>query len=124
MGRFASPILLVALFAAGVANLLIAFAIFWAGWLDIGHSHFLSRAFMGTMGVLVANMVLWAVAVAGKMRWVAVGLIAFLLLGFSALTIMSIGILIAPFGLILLALSLWKLLRRSKMQACSSVGVW
>lgn len=114
MARIASPVMLVVLFAAGVANLLIAFAIFWAGWLGIGHNELLSRIFMGTLGVLVAFMVLWAAAVAGKMRWVAVGLVALLNLGFSALTIVSIGILIAPVGLILLAFSLWKLLRRSR----------
>ena len=113
MGRLASPILLVALFAAGVANLLIAFAVFWAGWLDIGHNHSLPGAFMGTLGVLVSLMLLLAVAVDGKLRWVAVGLIAILVLGFSALTIASFGILIAPVGLILLAFSLWKFLRSS-----------
>ena len=113
MGRLASPVLLVALFAAGVANLLIAFAVFWAGWLKIGQNRSLPRVFMGTLGVLVVFMVQWAVAVDGKLRWVAVGLIAILVLGFSALTIASIGILIAPVGLVLFAFSLWKIFRSS-----------
>ena len=65
---------------------------------------------LGGLGASLALMVLWGVFATGQGRWLAFGLVAMLGLGFSALTIFSVGILVAPLGLLLLGFSLGKLL--------------
>ena len=108
----AKHILLVAFFAAGFAFLIAAFGITWARWLDPTEerSHTVIRILLGGLGASLALTVSWGVFATGKARWLAFSLVATLVLGFSALTIFSVGILVAPLGLLLLGFSLGRLL--------------
>lgn len=65
-------------------------------------------ALLFVLGFLVAA----AVFVRDNRRWTILAATAIVLLGFSALTIFSIGLGTAPLALILLGISLWKLARR------------
>jgi len=67
----------------------------------------------GAFGLVTAALVYLSMFLSGKERWTALMLAAILLLLFSILAIFSIGIFIAPVGLLLLGLSLWKLAQRS-----------
>lgn len=74
---------------------------------------------MGVSGLVIATLVFMGIFFAGKERWTAMALAASLLLLFSALTIFSVGIFIAPVGLFLLGFSIWKLLHRpTAYRAC------
>ena len=101
---------LMAIFALGV---LVLVAIIWLGitspqiitepsiYPDV--IYFLDGAF----GLVTAALVFMSIFLEGKERWTALMLAAILLLLFSILAIFSIGIDIAPVGLLLLGLSLW-----------------
>ncbi len=108
----AKGIFLIALFAAGSACLVAAFGITWARGLDPAEERFhpVIWILLGGLGASVALTVLWGVFATGQARWLAFSLVAILVLGFSALTIFSVGILVAPLGLLLLGFSLGKLL--------------
>ncbi len=108
----AKGIHLVAFFAAGSACLVAAFGITWARWLDPAEERFhpVIWILLGGLGVSLALKVLWGVFATERARWLAFSLVAILVLGFSALTILSVGILVAPLGLLLLGFSLGKLL--------------
>ena len=102
---------LAVLLGAGVASLAAAFAIGWAGWFD-GHREdrvFLVWASVAGLVLSIAVMVAWGIRVGGRLKWVAVSMAAVLILGFSVLAIWSVGFLIAPIGLGLLAISVLRL---------------
>ena len=66
--------------------------------------------------LLTAVIVLWMIALAvvardSTSRWLTLSLLAVVLLLASGLTILSFGILVAPFGIVLLAVSLFFLLK-------------
>ncbi len=92
----AKGILLVAFFAAGSACLVAAFGITWARWLDPAEERFhpVIWILLGGLGASSALTVLWGVFATGQARWLAFSLVAILALGFSALTIFSVGILV------------------------------
>ena len=108
--RGARGIHLVAFFAAGSACLVAAFGITWARWLNPAEERSVIWILLGGKGASLALMVLWGAFATGQARWLAFGLVALLVMGFSALTIFTVGILVAPLGLLLLGFSLGKLL--------------
>jgi hypothetical protein len=63
---------------------------------------------LGALGAVIAVLVFMGIFVSGEERWMALALVATLLLLFSVLAIFSIGIFIAPVALLLLGFSLWK----------------
>lgn len=65
---------------------------------------------LGVAGTLFVVLVLMGIFFERKERWTVFTLVAILLILFSALSIFSIGIFIAPVALILLGIALWKLL--------------
>ena len=103
---------LVAFFAVGSACLVAAFGIAWARWLDPAEERYdaVIWLLLGGLGASSALMVLLGVFARGQARWLAFSLVATLVVGFGALTIFSVGMLVAPFGLLLLGFSLGKLL--------------
>ncbi len=103
---------LVAIFAVGCAVLLAAFGIGWANWGELANRVGVIQILMGVLGVVVILLAVMSILSRGKERWTALALVAVLLLGFSALTIASTGIIGAPLGLLLLGFSIWKLLHR------------
>ncbi len=66
-------------------------------------------------GLAVAALVYAGIFLDRRERWTAFLLAAISVLLFSFLSIFSIGIFIAPFGLALLGLSLWKLSKRKPL---------
>lgn len=96
---------IIALFTAGLLLLIPALIVGWSGSAE---PHFIQWLLVG-LGVVLALMVALGVSARGRERWSAFGLVSMLLLGSSALFIFSLGLLIAPFALVLLAVSLWKL---------------
>jgi len=81
----------------------------WVPWDD--PNHLIVWTLIGGLGVSLALMVLSGLSTRGRRRWVTFSLVALLMLGFAVLTLFSIGILVAPFGLALLGVSLRKLFR-------------
>ena len=102
---------LVLLFASGAVFLGVAFAIFWAEWWGPpgDRSDLVSWVLLAGLGVSAGALTTSAVLSEGRARWLAFCMVAALLLGFSALTIVSIGILIAPLGFMLLVVSAMRL---------------
>ncbi len=73
---------------------------------------FLTWSMLTLTGVCVALMAVIAVATQDMgTRWLSAGLIGVVALAFSALTIVSIGLLIAPFALALTIISCFMLIR-------------
>jgi len=105
-------------FVAGCAVLFAAFGIGWAAGWELGNRIGVMEARMGPLGVVAAILVALCILSKGKERWTALTLVAILLLGFSGLTIASIGIIVAPVALFLLVLSLWRLNRQTKCRVC------
>ena len=70
---------------------------------------------LGIAGALFVALVLMGIFLEGKERWKVFTLVAILLILFSALSIFSIGIFIAPVALLLLGFSIWKS-RRNKVR--------
>ena len=64
-----------------------------------------------TLLIIVQMVVLAFVAHDSTSRWMTLCLVAVILLMASGLTILSFGILVAPFGIVLLAVSLFFLLK-------------
>jgi hypothetical protein len=64
---------------------------------------------LGVAGALFVTLVLMGIFLGNKERWTVFTLVAILLTLFSALSIFSIGLFIAPVALFLLGFSLWKL---------------
>ena len=63
---------------------------------------------LGVAGALLVALVMMGIFFEGKERWKIFTLVAILLILFSALSIFSIGLFMAPVALFLLGLSLWK----------------
>ena len=111
MGRVADAKVLAALFAVALACLAALFGVTWGNWVqpeDAGYDPLVWGLISG-LGAAAALVVLWGISRGGRGRWLAFSLLATLVLGFSALTILSVGILMAPAGLVLLGFSLSKL---------------
>ncbi len=64
------------------------------------------------LGLVVVFLIVTSVLNKQKERWTALLLVAILLLGFSILTIFSVGLITAPLALFLLGLSIWKLVHQ------------
>ena len=102
----------------GCAILLTAFGIGWADWGGLANRIGIMQILMGALGVMVVLLVILGILSRGRERWTSLTLGAILLLGFSALTIFSVGMFVAPVGLFLLGFSIWKLLHhRAKYSA-------
>lgn len=97
-------------FAVGCALLIAGFGIGWVRWWELAHRIAIVQALLGTLGVVVMLMVVSGIRSKGKARWTTLLLVAVLLLGFSALTFASTGLIVAPLGLLVLGFSIWKLL--------------
>ncbi|MDD4859007.1 MAG: hypothetical protein PHR56_02225 [Dehalococcoidales bacterium] len=74
-----------------------------------------SYILLGIAGGLFVALVLMGIFLEGKERWKVLTLAAILLILFSALSIFSIGIFLAPIALLLLGFSIWKI-RSNKVQ--------
>lgn len=104
--RLSLFILFIAAFASQVA-------LIYAYWvMDMNPSTYMDWAALSLTGVCVALMAAMAVATqnAGT-RWLSVGLIGVITLAFSALTIMSLGLLTGPIALALIVASIVMLMR-------------
>jgi len=67
--------------------------------------------FIGISGIVIIALVFMGIFFADKERWISLALATALLLFFSAFTIFSVGIFIAPVSLFMLGFSIWKLVR-------------
>ena len=72
-----------------------------------------------TFLIVVLMIVLASVAQDSTSRWLTLSLLAVVLLMASGLNILSFGILVAPFGIVLLAVSLFFLLKSRAPKATS-----
>ena len=97
------------IFAVGCIILIAAFAIGYANLGDFAHRIGIMQILMGAIGVIVLILAAMSILNNGKSRWTALTQCSIVLLGFSALTFFSIGLLIAPAALIMLVFSIWKL---------------
>jgi hypothetical protein len=99
------------LFAEGAACLAGAIAVVLSGWPDPNGEVYnpVIFALVGGLALSVLFMLFWGVSATGRWRWTAFVLVAILILGFSALTIFSIGAFTGIVGLLLLGFSLGKL---------------
>ena len=70
---------------------------------------------LGIAGALFVALVLMGIFLEGTEQWRVFTLVAILLILFSALSIFSIGIFIAPVALFLLGFSIWRF-KRNKVQ--------
>ena len=101
---------LLTLFIVAFAALAVLLCAYWI--VDITPNDVLNWSMLGLTGVCVAVMVVLAVATRDTVtRWLSPGLIGVVGLEFSALTIVGIGILIAPFALALTIISCFVLIR-------------
>lgn len=108
--RLLGRLFLLTLFIVGSAALAVQIYAYWI--VDITPNDVLNWSMLGLTGGCVAVMVVLAVATKDMVtRWLSAGLIGVVALGFSALTIISIGILIAPFALALTVISCFMLIR-------------
>lgn len=105
-------------FIVGCATIFAAFGIGWANWGELANRIGIMQILMGVLGVMVVLLVVLGILSRGKERWTSLTLGAILLLGFSALTLFSVGIFVAPVALILLGISLWKLHRLAACKVC------
>ena len=64
-------------------------------------------------GLVIMLLVFIGVKTRNNERWMALLLLGILLLGFSALTIFSVGLFIAPIALFLAIMSAWKLVHKN-----------
>ena len=88
----------------------------WAAWIAVvDPNSALIWAALALSCVCVALMVALAIATQNpSMRWLSVGLVGIVLLAFSALTIVSLGLLTAPIALALIVLSIIMLIRNRR----------
>ncbi len=107
LDRLSLLVLFIVAFAA------LAVLIYDAYWIvNMNPNDLLSWSMLALTGVCVALMAVLAVATKDMVtRWLSAGLIGVAALAFSALTIISIGILIAPFALALTIISCFMLIR-------------
>lgn len=110
-GSRRSGLVLTVLFAEGAACLVGGIAVVLSGWPDPNGEVYNPVIFVlvGGLALSVLFMLFWGVSATGRWRWTAFVLVAILILGFSALTIFSIGALTGIVGLVLLGFSLGKL---------------
>ena len=73
---------------------------------------FATPIILTVFGLMVAFLIFVSVLNREKERWTGLLLVAILLLGFSALSIFSIGLFLAPIALFLLGISIWKLVHQ------------
>ena len=108
--RLLGRMFLLTLFIVAFAALAVLLYAYWI--VDITPNDVLNWSMLGLTGVSVAVKVVLAVATRDTVtRWLSAGLIGVVGLEFSALTIISIGILIAPFALALTIISCFMLIR-------------
>ena len=108
--RLLDRMFLLTLFIVAFAALAVLLYAYWI--VDITPNDVLNWSMLGLTGLCVAVMVVLAVATRDTVtRWLSAGLIGVVGLEFSALTIISIGILIAPFALALTIISCFMLIR-------------
>jgi hypothetical protein len=100
---------LIVSFLVGAAMLIYAFGIGYAGWWEFADRMVVASVLLSALGVAVVFLTTMGTLARGKGRWTPFTLAAILLLGFSALTFFSLGIYVAPVGLLLLGFSIWKL---------------
>ena len=88
-------------------------AILWLGLARNGEPVYIApvNILLGVAGALFVALVMMGIFFESKERWIVFTLVAILLILFSALTIFSIGLFIAPVALFLLGFSIWKLSR-------------
>ncbi len=103
---------LAVLFAAGCIILLAIFIIGWANSWEITNHVGIVQILTGALAVVALELVVIGILNKDKTRWQALATGAVLILGFSVITFFGIGVFVAPVGLILLGISLWRLLRR------------
>ena len=103
----------------------LTLAMFIFGWMDpwnlvpeYGRLASLAWALL-TLLIIVSLIALAVVAEDSRTRWLDLTLVAVILLMGSGLTILSFGILVAPFGIVLLAVSLFFLLKSHAPKATS-----
>ena len=103
----------------------LTLAMFIFGWMDpwnlvpeYGRLASLAWALL-TLIIIVSLIALAVVAEDSRTRWLDLTLVAVILLMGSGLTILSFGILVAPFGIVLLAVSLFFLLKSHAPKATS-----
>ncbi len=99
------------LFAEGGVCLAAAIAVVWSGWPGPDGEVYgpVIWTLIGGLALSALFMLFWGMSARGRRRWTAFALVAILVLGFSALTILSIGALTGIAGLLLLGFSLGKL---------------
>jgi hypothetical protein len=104
-------LVLTVLFTEGAVCLAAAVAVVLSGWPDPNDEAYdpVIWTLIGGLAISALLMLLRGVSARGRPRWTAFALVSVLVLGFSALTSLSIGVLIAPIGLLLLGFSLGKL---------------
>ena len=88
----------------------------WAAWIAVGDpDSSLIWAALSLSGVCVALMVALAITTQNPgTRWLSLGLVGLVMLAFSALTIVSLGLLTAPIALALIVLSVVMLIRNRR----------
>ena len=108
----------------GIAFVL-TLAMFIFGWMDpwnlvpeYGRLASVAWALL-TLLIIVSLIALAVVAEDSRTRWLNLTLVAVILLMASGLTILGFGILVAPFGIVLLAVSLFFLLKSRASKATS-----
>ncbi len=117
--RLLDPLSLLVLFIVAFAALAVLIYAYWI--VDMNHNELLTWSMLALTGVCVALMAVLAVATQDMgTRWLSAGLIGVVALAFSALTIVSIGILIAPFALALTIISCFMLIRGRLSSASGS----
>ncbi len=106
-------------FAIGCIILFATFGIGWANWWELTNRIGIVQILMGALGIMVVLLIVMGVLSKDKERWTALVFVAVLALGFSGLTIASIGIIMAPVALLLLGFSLWRLRHRQTEHSTS-----
>ncbi len=96
------------LFIAAFASQVVLIYAYWV--VDMNPSTHMNWAALSLTGVCVALMAAIATQNAGT-RWLSVGLIGVVTLAFSALTIVSFGLLTGPIALALIVVSIVMLIR-------------
>ena len=113
MGRFGMQLSLLLLFIVALASQVVLFFVHWV--MVVGPSFVLTWSALAISGVCVSLMGMLAVTARdGGTRWLAMGLIGVVALAFSTVTIVSIGILTAPFALALVVASTVMLIRNRR----------
>ena len=102
-------------FMAGCAVLVAAFGIGYANWGTLANRIVVMQTLMSALAVVAVLLVAMGALSQGKERWKALTLSTVLVLGFSALTIFSIGWIIALLALPFLVFFLLKLRTKTEL---------